>query len=731
MLESGVGLITAGAGYGKTCLLASWTAPKRAMMDVAWLALEPDHNDPLVLADHLRLAVRPFLQVGPGGLERVVAVIARAAIGRERPLLLVLDDAHQLNSNDALTTLGEVLNRRPPGLYVVIAGRAPMPGPWTRLRAMRELVELHGSDLAFDDYEARALLTETFGVDPDEETIQSLQRLTEGWAAGLCLAGHALTHGGGTTQGPTPPTTLDEAWRYLEEESLQRLDRGELRFLEQTSILRRLDPEICSLLAPVHRELGLSFRPLAANIFTERVSSDPPVYRYHPLLRVRLCARLEAADPEEAGRLRDRASRIYEARGMIDPAIELASANGDVERVVALFRAACGEAGRLGYSATNMRWLSLIPKERIKEDAELSIIYGTEAGRLGDIQATAQALEDASAVMAAEEQPQPASIRLGLRRLDYYVHLWRGELSEADDFCGQIDVYNANPGDPGYERLEIDADSLMTSHAVVALYNGRLEEAIQLSEAVLRRKTTTEPTRASVVVAGVKASALAWADHPGAREAARYALGEVSSYTGADSASYMARHAAAWALEGSVAQEALGWLSAVAERLGQPLVRALTALATARVLSKSGSTTAVAQAIGAAEDAVGALPQPAYLEVLLGQLLNTMARPHLDPEVRLSPAEIRVLEALGRGGSRAEVARRLHLSVNTIKTHQRVAYRKLGVSTRAEALALARARGLTTREDGEAHEAAADEPVPARWGSESPWPTDQADAEPE
>ena len=47
---------------------------------------------------------------------------------------------------------------------------------------------------------------------------------------------------------------------------------------------------------------------------------------------------------------------------------------------------------------------------------------------------------------------------------------------------------------------------------------------------------------------------------------------------------------------------------------------------------------------------------------------------------------------LASGASLSEVARQLYLSPNTVKTHRRSIYRKLGVSTRAELLAWAAGR---------------------------------------
>jgi DNA-binding CsgD family transcriptional regulator len=60
----------------------------------------------------------------------------------------------------------------------------------------------------------------------------------------------------------------------------------------------------------------------------------------------------------------------------------------------------------------------------------------------------------------------------------------------------------------------------------------------------------------------------------------------------------------------------------------------------------------------------------------------------------LSPREHAVLRLLGEGRSNKEIARALHLSENTVKTHLAKVYGKLGVGRRTEALAVALQRGL-------------------------------------
>jgi LuxR family maltose regulon positive regulatory protein len=158
-LGRGAVLLSAGTGYGKTTLLSSWTAGLGDSVGVAWLSLEPRHMDPVLLAEHLRLALAPFLELpsapGAGG---IVAGLTAGAAQAKRPIVLVLDDAERLEAAEAFAPFGSLLERSPENLTIVVSGRREAPLPWPLLRGRGLLVELGPADLAFDAEETRTLL---------------------------------------------------------------------------------------------------------------------------------------------------------------------------------------------------------------------------------------------------------------------------------------------------------------------------------------------------------------------------------------------------------------------------------------------------------------------------------------------------------------------------------------------------------------------------------------------
>jgi DNA-binding NarL/FixJ family response regulator len=86
---------------------------------------------------------------------------------------------------------------------------------------------------------------------------------------------------------------------------------------------------------------------------------------------------------------------------------------------------------------------------------------------------------------------------------------------------------------------------------------------------------------------------------------------------------------------------------------------------------------------------VDAIPRPA-----LARAADQRVADGPVDEGALTPREAEVLVALTEPVSLAVVAARLFLSANTLKTHTRRIYRKLGVASRAQAIDVARRTGL-------------------------------------
>ncbi|MFK7919999.1 MAG: AAA family ATPase, partial [Ilumatobacter sp.] len=194
-------LVSAPAGAGKSTLVNGWLEGRDNQL--GWLQVDEGDDDPnrfwsgIAAALHevvpsLGDAVRASIGDGPDAL---VASVVNEVATLENQVVVVVDDYHLVSNPDVHRSVERLITLRPPNLVVVISTRIDPPFRLGRLRVRDQIAEIRSADLRFDGDEAGWLLdAEAVGLDAD--SIQRLTERTEGWAAGLVLAGLSLRDGG-------------------------------------------------------------------------------------------------------------------------------------------------------------------------------------------------------------------------------------------------------------------------------------------------------------------------------------------------------------------------------------------------------------------------------------------------------------------------------------------------------------------------------------------------------
>jgi LuxR family maltose regulon positive regulatory protein len=255
-------LLSAPAGAGKTSLLAAWLT--QLDRPVAWLTLDERDQDAGQVLRYLVAALRTIApDCGRGALawldapqppppEVVVTGLVNDLTALPAPGLLVLDDYHLVRAPDVHAAVAFLLDHLPPTLHLVIASREDPPLPLPRLRARGQLTEVRAGDLGFNVEEAAAFLGQGMGLRLAEAQVAALVDRTEGWVAGLQLAGLAL-------RDRPDQAAFVAAFAgghrlvadYLLAEVLDRQPPSTRRFLLTTGVLDRLCAPLCdALLAP-------------------------------------------------------------------------------------------------------------------------------------------------------------------------------------------------------------------------------------------------------------------------------------------------------------------------------------------------------------------------------------------------------------------------------------------------------------------------------------------------
>jgi LuxR family maltose regulon positive regulatory protein len=473
-------LISAPAGFGKTMLLADWlhqnherrtmnneelqTSPHPSSLiagrfRVVWLSLDEDDNDPvqflryLIAAlqqadEHIGLTAQQVLQAPQVSPLSLAASLINDIAARPTPLVLVLDDYHLITSTAIHAMLQLLLDRQPPSLHLVLATREDPPLPLPRIRARGQITELRERDLRFTTEEVAAFLRQTMSLDLSTAAAEALAARTEGWIAGLQLAGLALHENPADASAFIAAFTGDDRYivDYLVAEVLQRLPAHLRSFVLQTSILDRLCGPLCdavlgmtndqrpttnedrglkiedrtvstsekrsSLLAPRpsnNSSFVVSYSQLLleelerANLFLVPLDHRREWYRFHYLFAEFLRTRLSA---EERRALHRRAADWYQAAGLPHEAIHHALAAGDTDRAERVMRLAAEEMIHSGNLLTVRGWLSALPGGRVRADGALATYNGWVLALSGELALAQEYASAAQAFYDEREEPQ-------------------------------------------------------------------------------------------------------------------------------------------------------------------------------------------------------------------------------------------------------------------------------------------------------------------------------------
>jgi ATP/maltotriose-dependent transcriptional regulator MalT len=418
-LAGGLILACAPAGYGKTVLLAEWA--RHGGHPLAWLSLDTGDNDP---ARFWRHAVAALDRSRPGIGDRVSPLLGPPAPSSFQGLitalindladeeaLLVLDDYHVIGSQRVHESLAFLLEHRPAGLCVVLAGRSDPPLALARLRARGQLAEIREAEMRFTPAEAWELLQQQAPGLP-EALAAALAARTEGWAAGLQLAALSLR---GHHDAAAFVAAFTGSHRYvldyLAEEVLEQQDPQLRTFLLETSVLERLSGPLCDAVTGREGSQALLLRAEGAGLFLVPLDEVRGWWRYHHLFADLLQARLREEQPGRLPELHHAAAAWCDAHGLADETIRHSLAAGDAAWAARLIERHYDAIFLRGESATIQGWISALPAEMVRSRPRLLLAQAWMALVGGDLEAAGAPLDAAEHALAdAVSEPFEPSV---------------------------------------------------------------------------------------------------------------------------------------------------------------------------------------------------------------------------------------------------------------------------------------------------------------------------------
>ncbi|MDZ5661753.1 LuxR C-terminal-related transcriptional regulator [Nocardioides sp. S-58] len=700
-----VTLAAAPAGYGKTTLLAQWLEAEHPR--AAWVSLDPGDNDANRLWAHVAAALeRAGCRLETGGpVDRTVGAtttpgstltaIVDALRAAPHDIVIVLDDFQYVQDARTHSQVEFLIAHLPPQAHLLISTRSDPGLRLGRLRASSDLLELRSDALGFTPHEAGLLLGRS-DVELDPESFDLLMESTEGWPAGVYLASLSL-------EGRSAPSAVVRAFRdgnrftadYLTEEVLGRHPSHVRDFITEVSLLERFTASLCDHVrgssgsATILRDLERT------NLFLTPLDHDGHWYRFHHLFAAVARTELEVSRPDDVATLHSRAAQWFTEAGHVDEAISHLIAAGDAPGAATLAQRHWLQYVDAGRVATVLGWSAALGPSPDGAPPAATVTAAWLAALIGDestLEASLTALRD-----HRDHGPLPD----GTRSVESATAMIEGLFGYGGPLTMRASAQRA-------ATLETDRHSPFYALAQTALGHayyvaGDLDRArVPLSEARHNDRAPSIIRSLSLATESLVEDELGHLEQ--SQEHAERAM-EVLDANGLRAVP-----------QASLAYTALGRARAAVGRVDDALVilgrglelrRDTSAhgpwgmihhlLVHAGVAAEAGETALATSLLGELESRTAAYADGmTAMHVRTEAVRRTLRSTHVGSLAgqELTEREMEILQLLQGSMSLRQIADELYLSSNTVKTHSRAVYRKLGAHTRAEAVTAARRQGL-------------------------------------
>jgi LuxR family maltose regulon positive regulatory protein len=482
-----VTVISAPPGSGKTSLLRAWADRSNGRRHVAFVSVDRDqHNAQRFWAAVVEAIRSPGRSIDPEMQpaatvaldgDQVVGDVLSEVAAHDEPVVLVIDDLHELRSPEALAQLERLLTTLPSSARAVLSSRRDPPIRLHQLRLADEIAEIRAGDLRFTAHETRELVVAS-GIDLSDAGVAALYQRTEGWAAGLRLAVISLSGH------PEPERfvaefsgTVRAIGEYLMAEMLER-QPGEARsMLLRTSLVDRVNGELADLLRGQSGSERVLLGLEDANAFVVSLDAARTWFRYHHLLADFLRLELRRTLADEVPELHRRAAGWFADHGDVVEAVRHTLAAGDWIDAAALvadhsFRWVLdGEAETIGTV------LGAFPEGASADHPDLALAHAASELNQGRLEEAAAQLALAECCVQSAPLARRRRLAVAIASLRLAMARRSGQFSEVIE---QVSVLDASIAHESNDLIamgsELRAVALLNL-GIVETWSGRLTDA--------------------------------------------------------------------------------------------------------------------------------------------------------------------------------------------------------------------------------------------------------------
>jgi LuxR family transcriptional regulator, maltose regulon positive regulatory protein len=478
--------MSAPGGSGKTSLLRAWADRSADLRRVAFVSVERDQQDAQRFWGAVLEAIRPSgssidrqadsAATALDGDELVDRVLAELAEQIE-PVVLIIDDVHELRSAEALAQLGRLLATLPSAARIVLSSRRDPAIRLHRLRLADEVAEIRAGDLRFTERETRELLAAS-GIGLSEAGAVALHQRTEGWAAGLRLAVISLSGHPDPGRFVAEFSGTDRAiGEYLMAEMLERQPSDVQGMLLRTSIVDRLNGELADLLAGRSGSEQMLLELEDANAFVVSLDPQRTWFRYHQLLADFLRLELRRTMADEVSDLHRRAARWFADYGEAVEAVRHTLASGDWPDAARLLADHLFSLTLDGQERAIGALLRLFPEGASVDDPELALAHAAIELAQGRFEEVAAHLALAESHVQSAPAGRRRRLAVAITSLRLALARGSGQFTEVTEQLNVLDASLAGEsGEPVAMGSELRGVALMNL-GIVETWSRRFDDA--------------------------------------------------------------------------------------------------------------------------------------------------------------------------------------------------------------------------------------------------------------
>jgi LuxR family maltose regulon positive regulatory protein len=666
-------LIAAPAGYGKTTLLAQWS--ELDDRPFAWITLDETDRDPDVLAESISSALKPAGMSGAG-------------------FVVVLDDAHVGQPDVLKDAVFGVLDWLPAGSQVAIAARSEPLLPLSWMRAHRMVFEVRADELAMPTVEAASLFRNA-GLDLATTDVEDLTRRTEGWPVVLELAAASISAQRDPAEALARLAGDDHLIsEYFRAEIMDAVSPATMRFLMRSSVLDRMSGPVCDAVLERTRSAAVLAKVAVANVPLRPADASHEWYRLNPMFREMLQTELRRTEPEVRSGLHRRAGDWHRQAGDLDRAIDHACAAGDLDRSgMLLWDNLPGYLGQ-GRNDAVQHWLNGITADQVSGSATFALTAAHSHLASGSVAVAEHWARSATVALSRRTAGSDNEHRAGTA----IIAAWAARSGPARMSEDAARAYDLLPYDSPWR-----ANCCFLRGTAALLIGDAGAAARQLEEGSARGASLAFDS-AALCLAQLAVVALDHDDGELTGDLARRAAKEIdrhglSSYPAAALVFAVSATAGVGQRRMDEAKAAASKCATLLSMLEDfaPWYGAETRILLARSLLVLGDVASAREHLADASRLARRVPGAVVFQQWFDdawEQFDKRAETALVGVGSLTMAELRVLRLLPTHFSFREIADRLHVSANTVKTHAHAVYRKLDASSRTEAVANATGAGL-------------------------------------